>query len=461
MAKTAPASRGSVLIVDDDADMCRLLVRGLGAAGFEVVSRSGGDGALEALRAGDVDVVVTDLRMEGMDGLQLASQVHTERPDVAVILLTAHGSFETAVAALRATIYDVLTKPPDVEQLIRALDRAVEHHRLREEVQRLRRAVDLAQGFGEIIGTSPAMRRVYEVLARVAVSDASVLITGETGTGKELVARALHHQGSRAAGPFVAVNCAAVPHALLESELFGHVRGAFTDARTPRTGLFVQASGGILFLDEIGELPVDLQPKLLRALQDRRVRPIGGDAEVPFDVRLIAATNRSPEAAVAAGTFREDLYFRINVIHIEVPPLRARGDDVLLLAQHFIDVGAASTLKRLAGLSPEAAERLLAYPWPGNVRELQNCIERACTMADGDRISVADLSERIRRHRVGTQVDTPIEELASLAIIEDRHIRRVLEAVKGNRSLAARILGLDRKTLARRLGDSRTGRSRS
>jgi DNA-binding NtrC family response regulator len=374
---------------------------------------------------------------------------------VAVILLTAHGSFETAVAALRATIYDVLTKPPDLKQLARALDRAVEHHRLRGEVQRLRRAVEVAIGFGEIIGTSPAMRRVYEILARVARSDASVLITGETGTGKELVARALHHQGCRATGPFVAVNCAAVPHTLIESELFGHVRGAFTDARAPRAGLFIQANGGTLFLDEIGELPVDLQPKLLRALQDRRVRPVGGDTETAFDVRLVAATNRSLEAAVTGGTFREDLYFRINVIHVDVPPLRTRGEDVLLLAQHFIDLGATRRQKRLAGLSSEAAERLLAYPWPGNVRELQNCIERACTMADGDHISVADLSERIRRHHVGKRTQVPIAELTSLATLEDRHIRRVLDAVKGNRSLAARILGLDRKTLTRRLGDSR------
>jgi DNA-binding NtrC family response regulator len=446
------ARRGQVLVVDDDVEMCHLLARRLGALGFEVAWRTSGAAALELVAgAVEVDAVVTDFAMEGMSGLELCTGVRAERPDLPVILLTAHGSFETAVAALRATIYDVLTKPPDVDALARALDRAVGHRRLQVEVRRLRKAVEAAHGFGELLGTSPPMLRIYDLLSRVAESDTSVLVTGETGTGKELVARALHHQGGRRDGPFVTVNCAAMPHALLESELFGHARGAFTDARTARTGLFVQADRGTLFLDEIGELPLELQPKLLRALQTRIVRPVGADAEVTCDVRFVAATNRSLEEAVAGGSFREDLYFRINVIHVEVPPLRARGRDVLLLAQHFVDRCAAQAGKRVA-LSAAAAEYLLAHPWPGNVRELQNCMERAVTLAAGEQISVGDLPERMRRHRATVvPPELAADDLVSLATAEDRHIRRVLDAVRGNRARAARILGLDPKTLRRKL----------
>jgi two-component system response regulator HydG len=280
-----------------------------------------------------------------------------------------------------------------------------------------------------------------------------VLITGETGTGKEVVARALHRRGRRRERPFVAVNCAAMPEPLLESELFGHARGAFTDARTARTGLFVQAHGGTLFLDEIADLPLGLQPKLLRALQERTVRPVGADAVVPFDVRLVTATNRDLESAVEERRFREDLYFRINVIHIELPPLRARGSDVLLLAQHYVDHYAARSGKRVTGLSPAAAERLLTYAWPGNVRELQNCVERAVALTQYERIAVDDLPEKIRSYRrshVLVASDDP-SELVPMEEVERRYVLRVIEAVGGNKTLAARILGFDRKTLYRKL----------
>jgi DNA-binding NtrC family response regulator len=444
---------GRILVVDDDRELCAWLEAGLGAYGFETASHTDPAAALDALRDADVDVVVTDLNMRGMHGLDLCARVVERRPDVPVVVLTAFGSLDTAIGAIRAGAYDFLTKPVELDALVVAVERAVQHRRLRDEVRRLRRVVNEASGFGELVGTSPAMTRVYDLVSRVADSEASVLLTGESGTGKELVARALHDQSRRAGGPFVPVDCASVPEQLLESELFGHVRGAFTDARGARTGLFVQAHGGTLFLDEIGDLPLSLQPKLLRALQERRVRPVGADREVAFDVRLVAATNRDLEAAVEERRFREDLWFRINVIHLALPPLRERGGDVLLLAQHFVTRAAERSEKRLLGIAPAAANLLLSYPWPGNVRELQNCIERAVAVTVFDQIGADDLPDRIRGYRdshVVVASDNP-SELVPLDEVERRYVLRVLEAVGGNKTLAARRLGLDRKTLYRKL----------
>ncbi len=452
---------GRVLIVDDDRELCAWLGTGLAAHGFATDSRTDPAEALEALREADVDVVVTDLNMRSIHGLDLCASVVASRPDVPVLVITAFGSLETAVGAIRAGAYDFITKPFELEELVLALERAVQHRHLRDELKRLRRVVDDARGFGELLGTSPAMARVYDLVSRVADSEASVLVTGESGTGKELVARALHRQSRRANAPFVAVDCAAVPETLLESELFGHARGAFTDARGARTGLFLQADGGTLFLDEIGDLPLPLQPKLLRALQERVLRPVGADREVPFDVRLIAATNQDLEAAVEERRFREDLYFRINVIHVELPPLRARGGDVLVLAQHFVVRAAERAGKRVVGIAPAAASLLLAYPWPGNVRELQNCIERAVALATFDQIGPDDLPDRVRGYR-GSHVLVTSEdpsELVPLDEVERRYVLRVLEALGGNKTLAARTLGLDRKTLYRKLerwGSDRT-----
>jgi two-component system response regulator AtoC len=298
------------------------------------------------------------------------------------------------------------------------------------------------------------MRKVYDRISRLAESDASaVLLTGESGTGKELVARALHRRSRRSAGAFVGINCAAMPETLLESELFGHVRGAFTDAKSARKGLFVEANRGTLFLDEIGELPLMVQPKLLRALETRCVRPVGGTTEVPFDVNLVTATNRDLETAVAEGRFREDLFYRINVVRLDLPPLRARGGDALLLAQHFLERFTARSGKSVRRLSSAVAEKLLAYAWPGNVRELQNCIEHAVALARFEEVTVEDLPERIRNYRSSNVLvvgDDP-SELVPMEVVERRYVLRVLEAVGGNRSVAARILGYDRKTLYRRL----------
>ena len=466
MTGAGEGAGGRILIVDDDPDMCALLDARLSELGFRIVSRTSAAAALDAIEVGGFDAIVTDLNMQGMDGLELCERIVTGWPDIPVTVLTGYGSLETAVAAIRVGARDFLTKPPDIDALALTLERAVQHRQLRDEVKRLRQAVEAAQGFGDILGASPPMRKLYDLLARVADSECSVLITGESGTGKELVTRALHRSSRRRAGPFVAINCAAVPEALLESELFGHVRGAFTDARASRAGLFQQANGGTLFLDEIGELPLSLQPKLLRALQERAARPVGGDAEAPCDVRLVAATNRDLEALVAKKSFRHDLYFRVNVVALEVPPLRTRGNDVLILAQHFLERYAAQARKGIVGLSREAAERLLEYAWPGNVRELQNCMERAMALARYDQITVGDLPERIRGYRASPPAAGADEtvELSSLQEVEQRHISRVLEAVRGNRTVAARILGLDRKTLYRKLGrgrELREGRARA
>ncbi len=444
---------GRVLIVDDDKSMCELLQVGLARRGFEVAWTTTGVDAFGKVQGEEYDAVVADLNMKGMNGIELCERVVSNRPDLPVIVITAFGSLDTAVAAIRAGAYDFITKPFETAALALALDRAVQHRALQEEVRRLRKAVGESQRFGELLGSSPAMKEVYGLLSRVAETDASVLITGESGTGKEVVARALHSRGKRASGPFVAVNCAAVPENLLESELFGHVRGAFTDARQSRTGLFQQADSGTLFLDEIGEIPLALQAKLLRALQERTVRPVGSDQEVAVDARVIAATTRDLEGAVEERRFREDLYYRINVIHVELPPLRARGADVLVLAQSFLEQFATRMGKHVTGISPAAAEKLLSYSWPGNVRELQNCVERAVALTQFERIAVEDLPEKIRSYRrshVLVVADDP-QELVSMEEVEKRYVLRVLEATGGNKKAAAKILGFDRRTLYRKL----------
>jgi DNA-binding NtrC family response regulator len=442
-----------ILIVDDERSLCEALEAGLTPHGFQVSWTTTPGDALDRLQAADFEVVLTDLNMQGMNGLELCERIVANRPDVPVIVITAFGSLETAVAAIRAGAYDFITKPVRIDALALAVERAVQHRSLREEVRRLRQQVADTQPFEEVVGTSAAMRKVQDLLTRVTDSDISVLITGESGTGKEVIAKALHRRSRRQAGPFVAINCAAVPESLLESELFGYARGAFTDARTPRTGLLVQAHGGTLLLDEIGEMPLALQPKLLRALQERSVRPLGGAEEIPFDVRLIATTNCDLEAAVEEARFREDLFFRINVVNITLPPLRARGNDVLLLAQHFVTQFAARTGKQVTGLTSAAAERLLAYNWPGNVREVQNCIERAVAVTQFEHITVDDLPEKIRAYqhpRVLVASDDP-SELVPLEEVERRYILRVMESVGGNKTVAAQILGIGRKTLYRKI----------
>jgi DNA-binding NtrC family response regulator len=445
--------KGRVLLVEDDRHLCEVLEERLARRGYELSWCNAADEALERMRGESFDAVVTDLQLGGMSGLDLCTRIVANHPDVPVLVITAFGSMESAIAAIRTGAYDFLVKPLETDALDLALGRAIQHRVLREELSRLRSMVGEFDS-GTLVGESASMRRLRELIAKVAASEAPVVVHGETGAGKELVARAIHAQSRRRDGPFVAVNCAAIPAALLESELFGHVRGAFTDARQDRTGLCLQAHGGTLFLDEIGDLPVELQPKLLRVLVERRIRPVGSDHEVAFDARVVAATHRDLQAEVEEGRFREDLFFRLEVLTVEVPPLRARGSDLLLLAQRFVERAARSSGRTVVGLTSAAAERLLAYSWPGNVRELENAMERAVALTSYDRIVVEDLPARIRNYRrsdvlVASQDPS---ELVSLEEVERRYILRVLESVGGNKTLAARILGLDRRTLYRKLG---------
>jgi two-component system, NtrC family, response regulator HydG len=446
--------KGHVLIVDDEQETCDLLEMALVRHGFKVTTSTNALRALDLVATQDFDVVLTDLSMPEMSGLDLCERVLGTRPNMPVVVITGQGSLETAIGAIRVGAYDFITKPVDPKLLFLSVSRAIQHRHLQDEVKRLREAVaEGGDNDSQIVGHSGAMRRVYELIGRVGESDASVLIHGETGTGKELIARSIHTRSRRKDGPFVAINCAAVPHSLIESELFGHARGAFTDAKVDRKGLFVQASGGTLFLDEIGELPLDMQPKLLRALQERKVRPVGANAEIAFDSRIVAATNRNLEDEVYEKRFREDLYYRINVVKIDVPPLRERGGDVLHLAQFFLKQFAERNQKSALELSTTGAEKLMAYNWPGNVRELENCMEHAVALARFDQITVEDLPEKIRAYRAERFVVAANDptEIVTMDELERRYILRVLTLVGGNKSRAAQVLGFDRRTLYRKL----------
>jgi DNA-binding NtrC family response regulator len=457
----SPAPHGSaqvrsmkdrVLFVDDDPDQCELIASNLTRQGFVVRTTTSVTEALSLLASEVFDVVLTDIGLDEMSGLDLCERILGIKPDTVVIVVTAQATMESAIEAMRVGAFDFLVKPVDSKLLALSVARALKHRRLTEEVKLLRENAGRVAP-GTLIGESPSMKRVYDLLHRVAASDASVLIHGETGTGKELIARAIHSLSPRKSGPFTAINCAAVPPTLLESELFGHARGAFTDAKTSRHGLFVEATGGTLFLDEIGEMPMEVQPKLLRALQERKVRPVGESTEVHFDARLVVATNRDLESAVYEKRFREDLFYRINVVKIELPPLRERGSDVLALATHFLDKFAKQTGKPSLSLSVQVAERLTSYDWPGNVRELENCIERAVALSRFDQIVVEDLPEKIRAYRTDRFVvaaDDPID-VVTMDELERRYLLRVLKLVGGNKSRAAQMLGLDRRTLYRKL----------
>jgi two-component system response regulator AtoC len=446
-------AKTKILLVEDDAAMGSLVVRDLARRGLHVHHVSNASDALAAVDLQSFSAIVSDVRLGGMTGLELCERLCARRPEVPVILITAFGDLELAIAALRAGAHDFLPKPFEVEELAVRIGHAVELGFLRAEVKRLREQTELSLPDGDMLGESPAIRRVRLLIERVAASDAPALISGETGTGKELAARALHAQSTRGSGVFVAINCAAVPEALLESELFGHTRGAFTDARASRQGLFLEANGGTLFLDEIAEMPLALQAKLLRALQDHTVRPLGSDKEVPFDARIVSATHRDLETRVAEGLFREDLYYRLNVLQVELPPLRARGSDVLVLANSYLQRVAARSGKAVKSIAPEAARKLVNYAWPGNVRELVNAIERAVALAEYNEVTVADLPDKIQAFKSSDILVAGHDpsELVSLEEVEKRYILRVVEAVGGNRSRAADILKVDRKTLYTKL----------
>ena len=445
--------QGAILVVDDDLDTAALVRDGLSKRGFDARAASSGQACLDELRARTADVVITDINMAGMSGIELCNALHRDHPAILPIVITGASGVETAIEAIRAGAYDYITKPIKLDALEIAVRRALQTLELKRELERLRIAAGAAMPAHAIAGSSDAIKATIDMIARVADSDVTVLITGESGTGKELVARALHEQSSRRHEPFVAINCAAMPAPLLESELFGHVRGAFTDAKNARPGLFVQAGAGTIFLDEIGEMPMEMQVKLLRVLQERRVRPVGGDTELVVKARVITATNRDLELEVAEKRFREDLYYRINVVPIAVPPLRARGGDVLFLAQFFLQRIAKQIGKQVERISAAAAQRLVAYDWPGNVRELENCMERAVALCRLDEVTIEDLPPKLVLHGAQTLVTetaTPTE-LMTLDEMARRYVRVVLDAVKHNKTHAARVLGIDRRSLYRRL----------
>lgn len=441
-----------VMIIDDDADECALLGAVVEQMGLEVETFQDVSLALERFGQSPFEVVLTDLNMPTMHGFALCERLIGTRPNVPIVVITGETGIETAVEAMRAGAFDFITKPVDVALLRVAVKRGVERHRLGRELATLRVVEAAPDGPRGALGRSRAMRRVFLLAARVAPTEATVLIHGETGTGKELVARSIHDLSGRK-GPFVAINCAAVQPALLESELFGHVRGAFTDARDNRDGLFLEANGGTLFLDEIGEMPLEIQPKLLRVLQERTVRAIGSNKEVPFVTRVVAATNRVLEDEVFEGTFREDLYYRLNVVRIDVAPLREREADITILARHFLELFSKSSTRATPALSPAAAEKLVAYEWPGNVRELENAMERAIALAQSDVVDESDLPEKIRsfkRDAFAVKAESD-EDIVTMAKLEQTYIERVLGLLRGNKSRAAQALGIDRRTLYRKL----------
>ncbi len=447
-----------ILIVEDEPDFAQMVAEWFAADQHTTETCVSGEEALSMATIERYDLILADLNLGGqMDGLELCQRIVAASPDVPVIVMTAFGSLDAAIGAIRVGAYDFVTKPVDKQQLIIVAERALNHRRLKAEVKRLRERIQVAQDFEELLGESPSMRRMFDLIDRVADGDMTILIRGESGTGKELVARALHSRSRRKDEPFVAINCAAVPSTLLEAELFGHEKGAFTSATSARPGLFAEAGAGTLFLDELGEMPPEMQSKLLRAIQEKRARRVGGTKETAFEARLLAATNRDLEEEVEQGRFREDLYYRINVIQIDLPPLRSRGNDVLLLAQAFLERSAQRANKRVVGISSDAARRLLEYNWPGNVRELENCIEAAVALTQYEQITIDDLPERIRRYRAEdfTVHTANPAELPSLKEMEQRYVLKVLHAMNGNKAAAAKILGFDRRTLYRKLASYR------
>ena len=437
-----------VLVVDDDVEVVRLLEQDLVAAGFAVVPACSGAAAIRLLRDTPVEAVVTDLRMPDVDGLAIVRAAAESQPDAKVIIITAFATIASAIDAVKQGAFDYVSKPFEIEELVLALERAVEDSRLRRENRSLRGEMARRYGLESMVGASPVMQEVFALVQGAARADLNVLVTGESGTGKELVARAIHYGGPRRRGPFVALNCAAIPETLLESELFGHVRGAFTGAATARKGLVEEAHGGTLFLDEISEMSVALQAKLLRVLEDREVRPLGSNRGTVVEFRAIASTNRDPRAQVKAGTFRPDLYYRLNVVGIHLPPLRERAGDVPRLARHFVEEFAARQRRPVLGLTPDAMALVESYGWPGNVRELENAIERAVAFARTEYISPADLPPMVRQE--GQILEAGLARHWSLREVEDRYVERVLTEVQGDRARAAEILGVHPRTLERR-----------
>ncbi|MFC1884779.1 sigma-54-dependent transcriptional regulator [Thermodesulfobacteriota bacterium] len=446
--------RNSILVVDDDAahrTMLRTLITGWG---YEVVEADDGSSAIELASERPFDLILMDIRMIKVSGLEALSEIKSFNPSIPVVIMTAYSSVDTAVDALKSGAYDYLTKPLDFDELRLTMERAMDHLQLKEENRRLKETLGSRFDRHNIIGRSPAMNRLLETVAQVAPSEATVLITGDSGTGKELIAGAIHYNSQRKEGPFVKMNCAAVTETLLESELFGHEKGSFTGATRRKEGKFVQADGGSLFLDEIGEMSLSMQVKFLRALQEREITRVGGEDVIKVDVRVIAATNKDLKEAIEKGTFREDLYYRLDVVTLKVPPLKDRKEDIPLLAQHFLENFAQKNHKSVKGFTPQAMDSMLKYGWPGNVRELMNAIERAVVLSRGDYLDILDLPftpgenvsvEPSMSPGAINPANLPLEEVEKATVLQ------TLESAGGNKSETARRLGITRKTLHKKL----------
>jgi DNA-binding NtrC family response regulator len=453
MTIAAPERKpGRVLIVDDDRAMCQLLLDLLRDEGYDAEVAHDGDSALDKYRATPFDLTITDLMMPKMRGIELVQRLREIDSGALVLLITAFGTIESAVEAMRAGAFHYVTKPFHNDEILIQVKRALEQKKLQQELQRLRTEVQARERFQNIIGRSLAMQRVLETVAQVSDLPANILIEGESGTGKELIARAIHSSSSRANGPFIAVNCAAIPETLLESELFGYVRGAFTDARRDRPGLFREAAGGMLFLDEISEMPLSLQSKLLRVLEDKEVRPLGANQSEKIDARVLSASNRNLDELVRAGKFRQDLFYRLNVIRIELPALRQRSDDIPVLVKHFIDKFASGVGRAVQGIREDALAALKSYEWPGNIRELEHTIERAVLLGKESLIGVEDLpGHLVARGESAVVLTQALDSRLTLRDLEREYIGKVLANTNGNKTEAARVLGVDRTTLYRKL----------
>ena len=443
-----------ILVVDDDTVARDLLAEALKKEGYSVEAYASGEEAIARGREGRVDLVLTDIRMGAVDGLTVLREFKRMSQDTAIVVLTAFGSLEGAIEAIKQGAYDYLAKPFKKEEIKLVVQRSLDHCRLLRENTKFREELKSKDEWSPLVGSSPAMLEVYKLVARVSESRSTVLLQGESGTGKELIARAIHGNSPRREKPFVPVNCGALPDTLLESEMFGYEKGAFTGAVGTKTGLFESANGGTLFLDEVGELGQALQVKLLRVMQDHEVRRVGGTTSIKVDVRIIAATNRDLEQFVKEGKFRDDLFYRLNVVRITLPSLKERQEDIPMLAHHFLQKCAAGATTAVRGFHPDTLDCLNRYRWPGNVRELENAIERAVSLSHGPLLTPDDLPAAIRQASNPTDQKPDIPETAesvylTLEEVEKRHLMRVLKETKGNKVKAAKILGIDRRTLYR------------
>jgi len=440
----------AVLVVDDDTAHRTMLRTLLSGWGYDITEADDGESAITQVEGHPFDLVLIDIRMIRMSGLEALPKIKAINPAIPVIIMTAYSSVETAVDALKKGAYDYLTKPLDFDELKLAMERAMEHRQLKEENRLLKESLGTHFDSRNIIGQSPSMMGLLETVAQVAPSDATVLIEGESGTGKELIAGIIHYNSMRKEGPFIKLNCSAITETLLESELFGHEKGAFTGAERVKEGKFRLADGGSIFLDEVSEMPLSMQVKLLRVLQEREITRVGGEKVFTVDVRVIAATNRNLKEAVAAGRFREDLFYRLNVVTLTLPPLRDRRDDIPLLAQHFLNIFAEKNRKKIEGFTPQAMNRLVRYDWPGNIREVMNAIERAVVLSRSEYLDESDLALTIDE---GNERDLVLPDNLSLDEVEKITIIKTLEQSQGNKSETARRLGITRKTLHKKLKD--------